>query len=77
MKVKGFRQISKFAEVCGFSRPFMSRIVHLHMRPTLEQAEIIATKLNLRIQDIFDLSELRITELTIPDKKQEVQNADN
>ena len=63
MQIQGFRQISKFAEFCGYSRPFMSRIIHRRIKPTLEQAQVISNKLNLKVQDIFDISELRIPEI--------------
>ena len=77
MKMNGFRQISKFAETCGYSRPFMSNILHCHIRPTLEQAEVIASKLNLRVQDVFDISDLRIPEMDILLKNKEIKNENN
>lgn len=74
MKINGFRQISKFAEVCGFSRPYMSAIVHKRIKPTLERAEVIACKLNLRVQDVFEISDLRIPEIDNLIKDKEDKN---
>lgn len=74
MKMAGYRQISKFAETCGYCRPYMSGIIHKRFKPTLEQAEVIANKLNLRVQDIFEISELRIPELDNLIKKHGVED---
>lgn len=59
MKMAGFREISKFAEHCGYTRTYMSQIIHGHIKPTLDQAQQISNKINLRVQDIFEMSDIR------------------
>lgn len=59
MKLAGYREISAFAKKTTFDRSFISRILHGHVKPTLSQAQAITNALNLRVQDIFDFSDIR------------------
>jgi len=59
IKIKGYREISRFASDCGFSRSFISKIIHRQINPTLEQAQIITSKLNVSIFDVFEITDIR------------------
>lgn len=59
LKIKGFKDYSSFASVCGFSRSFISKVIHRHIKPTLAQAQKISGKLDLSIFDLFEKWELR------------------
>ena len=71
MRMKGFEKVSEFASFCGFSRSFMSKIIHRKIKPSIDDAEKIAFKLDLRLKDIFESSDLRIPGLNFLNKKEE------
>ncbi len=58
MKMIGFREISKFADHLGYTRTYASGIIHRHHKITMAQAQHISNKLNLTINDIFDLEDI-------------------
>jgi len=61
IKLAGYREITAFVEKTKLSldRTFISKVLHGHIKPTLDQAQVISNALGLRVQDIFDLSDLR------------------
>jgi transcriptional regulator with XRE-family HTH domain len=59
MKLAGFREIQAFADKTPYDRSFISRILHGHIKPTLEQAQDITNALGLKVSDVFDFSEIR------------------
>lgn len=59
LDINGFRELSLFASKIGFSRSFVSKVLHGRIKPTLSQAQIISQALNVQLQTIFDLSDIR------------------
>ena len=61
MKLKGFREISAFVRETRLplDRSFISKILHGHIKPTLEQAQLITNALGLSVKDIFEMSDIR------------------
>lgn len=57
--MNGIRELSVFASKIGFSRSFISKVLHGHIKPTMSQAQIISNALNVQLQTIFDLSDIR------------------
>ena len=71
LRLKGYREFSAFARDCNFSRSFISKVVHRLIQPTIDQAQQIAEALGLKVNDIFDNSDLRIQQLDFLLKKEE------
>jgi len=69
MKLAGYREISTFAKKTPFDRTFISKILHGHIKPTINQAQEITNVLNLRVQDIFDLGDIRDLNLGLESSK--------
>ncbi len=59
LKLKGYEHISDFASDVGFDRSFISKIIHGHIKPTVDQASKISSKLELSIWDIFKPEDIR------------------
>ncbi len=59
MDMANIKEISKLGELSGFSRSFISKVLHGHIRPTFAQAEAISRVLNISFVKIFNLSDIR------------------
>ena len=55
----GFKEIAQVGVAAGYSRSFISKVLHGRIKPKLRQAEDIARVLKVPLQKIFDMSDIR------------------
>ncbi len=72
MKLNGIREKSALGVKVGLSREYISLLMNKKLKPTLDQAQQITGAFNIRVQDIFDLSDIRDLDFFKP--KEDVKN---
>jgi len=65
IKINKYDSFKDFARSIGYDRSFISKICTGSIKPTLEQAQKITSKLNVSIFDLFEFKDIRDYEFKI------------